>query len=224
MAEDRPAVITHITQHTLWTALSGEIPPLAVPATPIGRAVIDSRDVAAGDLFVALVGQNADGHQYLPPALANGAGAVIVEERGRTAALQAGAAVVDCTRGRWSLTAKLPENYQPKQQIAYVVDDSAQALQQVGAFQRLHRTNENLRVIGITGSVGKTSTKELTAGVMRQRFRTLASQGNLNNEQGLPLTLLGLGRTRSVPCSRWACTISAKLIAFARSPAPMSAS
>jgi UDP-N-acetylmuramoyl-tripeptide--D-alanyl-D-alanine ligase len=47
-------------------------------------------------------------------------------------------------------------------------------------------------VIGITGSVGKTSTKELTAGVMRQRFRTLATQGNLNNEQGLPLTLLGL--------------------------------
>lgn len=74
-----------------------------------------------------------------------------------------------------------------------MVDDSTQALQQVGAFQRLHRANTNLRVIGITGSVGKTSTKELTAGVMRQRFRTLASQGNLNNEQGLPLTLLGLG-------------------------------
>jgi UDP-N-acetylmuramoyl-tripeptide--D-alanyl-D-alanine ligase len=65
-------------------------------------------------------------------------------------------------------------------------------LQQVGAFQRLHRASPGLRVIGITGSVGKTSTKELTAGVMRQRFRTLASQGNLNNEQGLPLTLLGL--------------------------------
>jgi UDP-N-acetylmuramoyl-tripeptide--D-alanyl-D-alanine ligase len=48
-------------------------------------------------------------------------------------------------------------------------------------------------VVGITGSVGKTSTKELTAGVMRQRFRTLATQGNLNNEQGLPLSLLGLG-------------------------------
>ena len=193
MAANRPAVVTQITQHTLWTALSGEIPPLVVPATPIGRAVVDSRDAAAGDLFVALVGQNADGHQYVPVALASGAGAVIVEERGRAAAQQAGAAVVDCTRGRWSLTAKLPEQYRPKQAIAYVVDDSTQALQQVGAFQRLHRAKTNLRVIGITGSVGKTSTKELTAGVMRQRFRTLASQGNLNNEQGLPLTLLGLG-------------------------------
>ena len=110
-------------------------------------------------------------------ALANGAGAVIVEERGRAAAQQAGAAVVDCTRGRWSLTAKLPEGYRSEQPIAYVVDDSTQALQQVGAFQRLHRANANLRVIGITGSVGKTSTKELTAGVMRQRFRTLGVAG-----------------------------------------------
>ena len=193
MAANRPAVVTQITQHTLWTALSGEIPPMAVPATPIGRAVVDSRDAAAGDLFVALAGQNTDGHQYVPVALGNGAGAVIVEERGRAAAQGAGAAVVDCTRGRWSLTAKLPEDYRSEQPIAYVVDDSTQALQQVGAFQRLHRANANLRVIGITGSVGKTSTKELTAGVMRQRFRTLASQGNLNNEQGLPLTLLGLG-------------------------------
>ena len=74
MAANRPAVVTQITQHTLWTALSGEIPPMAVPATPIGRAVVDSRDVAAGDLFVALVGQNADGHQYVPVALTNGAG------------------------------------------------------------------------------------------------------------------------------------------------------
>ena len=192
MAANRPVVATQITQHTLWTALSGELPPLAVPAAPIARAVIDSRDVELGDLFVALAGQNTDGHQYLPLALISGARAVIAEERGRAAAQQAGAAVVDCTRGRWALTAKLPEHYQSEQPIAYLVDDSTAALQQVGAFQRLHRANPNLRVIGITGSVGKTSTKELTSGVMRQRFRTLASQGNLNNEQGLPLTLLGL--------------------------------
>jgi UDP-N-acetylmuramoyl-tripeptide--D-alanyl-D-alanine ligase len=193
VAANRPVVATQITQHTLWTALSGEVPPLAVPAAPVARAVIDSRDVAPGDLFVALVGQSTDGHHYLPIALANGARAIIAEERGRAAAQQAGAAIIDCTRGRWSLTAKLPDHYRSEQPIVYLVDDSTQALQQVGAFQRLHRANPNLRVIGITGSVGKTSTKELTAGVMRRRFRTLASQGNLNNEQGLPLTLLGLG-------------------------------
>ena len=193
MATNGPVVATHITQHTLWTALSGEIPPLNLPAAPVAQAVLDSRDVAPGDLFVALAGQKTDGHAYLAAAFAKGAIAAIAEERGRAAAVQAGAAVVDCTRGRWSLTASLPAGYRGEQPLVYLVDDSTLALQQVGAFQRLHRANPNLRVIGITGSVGKTSTKELTAGVMRQRFRTLAAQGNLNNEQGLPLTLLGLG-------------------------------
>ncbi len=193
MAASGPVVATHITQHTLWTALSGEIPPLKLRATPIANAVLDSRDARPGDLFVALVGQNTDGHTFIPAALANGAAAAIAEERGRAAAVQAGAAVVDCTRGRWSLTAALPDGYRGEQPLVYLVDDSTLALQQVGAFQRLHRANSRLRVIGITGSVGKTSTKELTSGVMRQRFRTLAAQGNLNNEQGLPLTLLGLG-------------------------------
>ncbi len=192
MAANAPAVATKITQHTLWTALSGEIPPLPVPAAPIARAVLDSRMVQPEDLFIALAGQSVDGHAFLAAALASGARAVIAEERGRADALQAGAAVIDCTRGRWSLTAKLPDDYQASRPLVYLVDDSTLALQQVGAFQRLHRANPALRVIGITGSVGKTSTKELAAVVLRQRFRTLASQGNLNNEQGLPLTLLGL--------------------------------
>lgn len=193
MAGTRPAVRTHITQHTLWTALSGEIPPLQLAAVPLAKAVLDSRDVAPGDLFVALAGQSTDGHAFIGAALANGAAAVIAEERGRAAALEAHAAVVDCTRGRWALTAGLPPDYGPERPIVYVVDDSTVGLQQVGAFQRLHRASASLRVIGITGSVGKTSTKELAAGVMRQRFRTFASQGNLNSEQGLPLSLLGLG-------------------------------
>jgi UDP-N-acetylmuramoyl-tripeptide--D-alanyl-D-alanine ligase len=193
LATNGPVVATHITQHTLWTALSGEIPPLRLRATPIANAVLDSRDAAASDLFIALAGQKTDGHAYLAAALANGATAVIAEERGRAAASEAGAAVVDCTRGRWSLTAQLPEGYSGEQPLVYLVDDSTLALQQVGAFQRLHRANPKLHVLGITGSIGKTSTKELTAGVMRRRFQTLASQGNLNNEQGLPLTLLGLG-------------------------------
>lgn len=192
MAAGRNYAETYITQHTLWTALTGEIPPLALPAAPIANAALDSREIHPGDLFVALVGQATDGHNYLGPALTSGAVAVIAEERGRAPLQQAGAAVIDCTRGRWAINAELPTGYQPGQPLAYIVDDSILALQQVGAFQRLHRTNPKLRVIGITGSVGKTSTKELTAGVLRQRFRTLATAGNRNNEQGLPLTLLGL--------------------------------
>lgn len=166
---------------------------MALPAAPIVHAALDSRDVNPGDLFVALRGQATDGHAYVDAALANGAQALIIEDRGRAAADRGGAALVDCTRGRWALSAALPDDYRHGQPIAYLVDDSQHALQVLGAFQRLQRTDPKLRVIGVTGSVGKTSTKELTASVMHQRFATLASSGNLNNEQGLPLTLLRLG-------------------------------
>ncbi len=197
MAE-RPYPSTSITQHTLWTALTGDIPPLRLPAAPIAHAALDNRDVRPGDLFVALAGSNTDGHAYIGAALNNGAQAVIIEERGRDAAHAAGAVTIDCTRGRWALYAELPDSYRPGMALAYVVDDSVQAIQKVGSFQRAHRTDPALQVIGVTGSVGKTSTKELTANVLRQRFVTHASPGNLNSEQGLPLALMGLNTTHEV--------------------------
>ncbi len=190
-----PVVSTCITQHTLWQALTGELPPMMLPATPLGRGVLDSRDVEPGDLFVALVGQTNDGHDFIAPALAAGASGVICEQRGLEAALQGGAVAVDCTQGRWSLRAKLPERATAQTPIAFIVDDAEVGLQNVGGFQRLHRARADLRVVGITGSVGKTSTKELTAAVLSRRYRTLSNQGNLNSGQGLPLTLLGLGMT-----------------------------
>jgi UDP-N-acetylmuramoyl-tripeptide--D-alanyl-D-alanine ligase len=72
------------------------------------------------------------------------------------------------------------------------VEDSLQAMQKAGAFWRGHL---DLRVIGITGSVGKSTTKELVASVLARRYRTLRSPGNLNNEIGLPLTLLQLRKS-----------------------------
>ncbi len=94
-----PIIPTHITQHTLWQALTGQIPPRALAAAPIGRAVLDSRDVLAGDLFVALAGQFTDGHRFIPTAVERDAAAILCEERGRDAAAQAGALIVDCTAG-----------------------------------------------------------------------------------------------------------------------------
>ena len=76
--------------------------------------------------------------------------------------------------------------------IAYIVDDALAALQAIAHWHRLHATRPDLRVIGITGSVGKSSTKELMGSVLRQRYRTLNNEGSLNSEQGLPFTLLGL--------------------------------
>lgn len=204
-----PTVDSNITLHTLWQALTGQLPPLALPALPLSRATLDSRDVIPGALFVPQRGQRTDGHYYIGSALQHGALAIICEEHGRSAAQEHSAALIDCRTHRpfiahrdpiehhapsdpSSLPVALPEGYTPTTPLAFVVDDATKGLQAVGGFQRAHRTRPGLYVIGITGSIGKTSTKELVAAVMRTRFNTLLSQGNLNSEQGLPLTLLGL--------------------------------
>lgn len=188
----QPIVETAITQHTIWQALTGQLPPLALPALPIGRAVLDSRDAQPGDLFIALKGERTDGHAYVGAALERGACAVICEERAQSQAVEQGAVVLDCTAGRWATTVSLPAGFSPATPLVYIVDSSLVGLQTLGGFQRTHRTRPDLRVIGITGSIGKTSTKELVAAVLRQRYCTHAAQGNLNSEQGLPLAMLAL--------------------------------
>lgn len=188
----RPVIETAITQHTIWQALTGQLPPLALPATAISAAVLDNRDVSVGALFVAFTGRHTDGHYFIDDALHRGAQAIICEETGRAKAQQNNAIIIDCTIGRWERVASLPADYQPNTPLAYIVDDTTLALQNVGAFQRLHRCAPELRVIGVTGSVGKTSTKEVAATILQQRYKTLNNQGSLNSEQGLPFTLLGL--------------------------------
>lgn len=188
-----PTIHTQITAHTLWQAITGQTPPLALAPWPIPQATLDSRAVSAGDLFVALAGLNTDGHQYIGAALANGAKAILCEERGQAQAREHAAVIIDCTAGRWQSTVSLPADFTAQSALVYVVDNSLHALQKVGAFQRLHRCRPELRVTGVTGSVGKTSTKEVAAAVLRQRYCTLHSPGNLNGEQGLPLAILALG-------------------------------
>jgi UDP-N-acetylmuramoyl-tripeptide--D-alanyl-D-alanine ligase len=152
----------------------------------------------SGDLFVACLGSQTDGHNYVGQAIHRGAQAVICEERGREQADAAGAIIIDCRRSASESPAQIWGNASTNslagKQLAYIVDDSVVGLQRVGGFHRVHGVNPQLGVIGITGSVGKTSTKELTYAVMRQRYNTLHNKGNLNSEQGLPLTLLELSQ------------------------------
>ena len=200
MAE-RPVVETVITQHTIWQALTGSVPPLAQPPTPVSPALLDSRDARPGALFVAFAGEQTDGHRYVGQAIANGAAAVICEKRGLDHLGESNAQVIDCTpdaqsRPQVPFNADLPNDRgsaTTAPALIYLVESSLEAIQCLGAFQRLHRAHPALRVIGITGSVGKTSTKELTASVLAQHYTTHKNPGNLNSEQGLPLALLGLG-------------------------------
>ncbi len=201
MSDFGPTVASSITLHTLWQALTGTLPPLALRPLPLVQATLDSRAVVAESLFVAQRGQKTDGHRYIGAALQAGARAVICEPQGRADAAAAGAAIIDCTTLDAAQSATLPQAFADAEtRFAFIVANGTHGLQQVGGFQRAHRTQPDLFTIGITGSVGKTSTKELTAAVMRRRFETLHSPGNLNSEQGLALTLLGLD-------SRYACAV-----------------
>ena len=197
----QPNLETFITQHTLWQALTGTPPPPSLPPRPIRRAVLDSRDVETGSLFIAVCGSRTDGHNFIPQALARGAAAIICEQRALPSlAASQPTTIVDCRTARPPAPPIPLADHRPPTTdhwplsccIAYIVPDSNIALQAVGAYQRIHRTRADLRVIGVTGSVGKTSTKELAASVLKQRYHTHHNSGNLNSEQGLPLALLGL--------------------------------
>ncbi|MBX3051174.1 MAG: UDP-N-acetylmuramoyl-tripeptide--D-alanyl-D-alanine ligase [Caldilineaceae bacterium] len=190
MAE-RPVVETVITHHTVWHALTGDVPPLSLPAAGITPAVLDSRDVRPGSLFAAFVGEQTDGHRYIGQALEKGAAVVICEERGLEFLGDQSVQVIRCQdrADNWTM----PQAVSLALPLVYVVESTLEAIQRLGGFQRLHRCRADLRVVGITGSVGKTSTKELTETILSQRYATYKNPGNLNSDQGLPLALLGLG-------------------------------
>jgi len=147
----------------------------------ITEAVIDSRQVIPGSLFVAIPGERADGHEFLPEAFKKGASFALTQRDMdapfRTLDLRA----VTSADSFSGLDFTTP--------LCLRVDNTVTALQQIA---RYWRRKLDLRVIGITGSVGKSTTKELVAEVLGMRYRTLKSPGNLNNEIGLPLTMLRL--------------------------------
>ncbi|MCB0204498.1 MAG: UDP-N-acetylmuramoyl-tripeptide--D-alanyl-D-alanine ligase [Anaerolineae bacterium] len=154
----------------------------AAASVPSLTAVgIDSRKAQPGSLFVALPGEHTDGHSFVNHAFSRGAAAALVDRP------------VD---GPWPVLdlrqpgVQVPVPLNPP--LCLLVDNTLNALQQVAAWWR---SQFNVQVVGITGSVGKTTTKEITTAVLRQRFITLKNEGNLNNEIGLPLTLLQLDDT-----------------------------
>jgi UDP-N-acetylmuramoyl-tripeptide--D-alanyl-D-alanine ligase len=151
----------------------------------ITEAVIDSRQVIPGAMFIALPGERVDGHSYVGAAFERGACVALVQQD-----LSADFRVLDLRKQQDTGNLAVPEI-----PFCLVVDDSLKALQEIAHSWRRKLA---LRVIGITGSVGKSTTKELVAEVLDQRYRTLKNPGNLNNEIGLPLTLLGLSAGHEV--------------------------
>ena len=123
----------------------------------------DSRSLASGQIFFALKGERFDGHGFALQALQQGASAVVVED--------------------------LPEGLDPADARVFHVPSVLQALQE---FARHHRRHWGKPIIGLTGSNGKTTVKELFAAVLSQKFNLHATKGNFNNHLGVPFTLLQL--------------------------------
>ncbi len=142
-----------------------------------------------GSCFVALKGEKQDGNDFIGDALARGAKAVIAESRDRGSGLGPNIQVLDVSAGG---AERLPSP-EPHTPIVFIVPSSLKALQELAAVWR--RRFPQCKTIGVTGSLGKSSTKELIALVLCRQFVTLKSKGNLNNEIGLPLTLLQLDAT-----------------------------
>jgi UDP-N-acetylmuramoyl-tripeptide--D-alanyl-D-alanine ligase len=166
-----------LTLGNILTAITGiDIQTLAIPVADV---VIDSRQVKPGSLFVALSGEKVDGHVFVEAAFDAGASAALVDRD-----LEFPAAVIDL---RQPLLPQLEAA--PKPPILFRSENALEALQQAA---KGWRAQSDIRVVAITGSVGKSTTKELTAAVLEQRFRTIRSPGNLNNEIGLPLSLLSI--------------------------------
>lgn len=159
-------------------ALTAVRPPNATAV--ITEAAVDSRQAIPGSLFVAIPGEKADGHDFVSDAFKRGASFALIQKD-----LSASFSTLDLRGG---LPAAAQANLETS--LCLRVDNTVSALQQIARFWR---RKLDLKVIGITGSVGKSTTKETVAEVLGVRYRTLKSPGNLNNEIGLPLTILKLG-------------------------------
>ena len=153
-----------ITLRDVLEGTQGTLRGAAGPDLHFSRVWHDSREVQRGDLFVAVVGERLDGHDFVGQAFARGATGALVDRAHAAALGDAGGPLI-------------------------VVSDTGRALLELGAYWR---SRHDVRVVGITGSIGKSSTKEVVWAVVSQRFRALRSQRSFNNEIGLPLSLLAI--------------------------------
>jgi len=135
------------------------------PLARLAGVSIDSRTLVRGQLFVAISGPNHDGHRFVAAALEAGALGAVVERK------------------------RLADYAEPVRTKLFPVEDTLAALQELA---RAVRRKWGRRLAAVTGSVGKTTTKEILAALLGAKFRVLKSEGNLNNEYGLPLALLRL--------------------------------
>lgn len=157
---------------------------------------IDSRTIGAGDLFFAVKGERLDGHEFVATALVDGAVAAVVSNR-------------------WVVPAEVDET-----KLLRVSDCEDCVLVALQKLAHAVRREWGGRVIGVTGSAGKTTTKDAVAQVLSARFKVLKSQGNLNNGFGLPLQLLKLEKEHDVAVIEMGMNHAGEIAALAKIAEP----
>ena len=136
---------------------------------PFRYICTDSRETAEGALFVAMGGERVDGHDYIGAALSSGTNCILCE--------------------------RIPESVTDHRYVAVVVDDSIRA---VGELAKAYDRRQNHRKVAITGSVGKTTTKEFVAAVLAEHFQLHKTEGNYNSNIGMPLSMLSMSHGTEV--------------------------
>ncbi|MCX6549972.1 MAG: UDP-N-acetylmuramoyl-tripeptide--D-alanyl-D-alanine ligase [Acidobacteria bacterium] len=186
------AVPIVLTAAQVALAMSGALVSGA-PTTPVDGVSIDSRTLNRGDLFVAIVGERFDGHAFARAACDAGAGGIVVSNPSSLPlGSAAGVAVIQ-------------------------VDDTTLALQRLAGYIRRESGSQ---VVAITGSAGKTTTKEMTADLLTTRFRVFRTLGNFNNHIGLPLSLLELRHRPDIAVVELGMNHAGEIRALVRLAAP----
>jgi len=176
----------------------GVAPPSGVdPLARLAGVSIDSRTLRPGELFIAIHGPRHDGHSFLAAALAAGAPAGVVARR---------------------RLGEFPEAIRGR---LFAVDDTLAALQHLAsAVRRKWGSGGTRRMAAVTGSTGKTTTKEILAALLAAQFRVLKSEGNLNNEYGVPLTLLRLDEEHEAAVAEMAMSRRGEIARLAKLAEP----
>jgi len=141
---------------------------------PVTGASTDSRNVKQGDVFLAIRGEKFDGHNFVTTAVQSGVSAVVVDRRWAEA------------NPAMMVSLNVPK---------LIVENTVLAL---GELARLHRRKWKIPVLAVAGSNGKTTTKEMIKQVLAEKFKVLATEGNLNNHIGVPLTILRLDKAHAI--------------------------
>ncbi|WP_026563205.1 UDP-N-acetylmuramoyl-tripeptide--D-alanyl-D-alanine ligase [Bacillus sp. UNC41MFS5] len=148
--------------------ISAEDVTITFADTIITGVCIDSRKIEEGNLFIPFKGEQADGHKYVEESIRKGAAAAL-----------------------WQKDVPNPPLHLP----IVIVENCLMALQELA---RSYRKQLAVKVVGITGSNGKTTTKDMTAGILSTQYKVLKTEGNYNNHIGLPLTVLGLNEDTEI--------------------------